>query len=344
MSLFKTPLPLALDLSDYALKILALEEDQKMNRTIRGAKTILLPKGFVQGGIILKKEELIALTKQHIKELTFGKNSPEAIMALPEEHTFLTILTIPKTEEKKRNRQQVLEEAERHIPITEKDMYWDMAETQEEEQILFGAVPKLIADSYAHFLEQCRLVPLALEIESLAIARTLPPQESQSMNIIIDIGATRTGLLFLKGNVVRLAIQIPFSGNALTSAIQETLQCDEAQAETIKKTKGWNDQAIDGALKDCATRFRGELHDAVSDAINFFRSQEKNEVTIQKMFLAGGGGLLPGLPEALHHDLSLQTERLPLPSGIKNSVPIDLSYATAFGLATGGALLTQTFS
>lgn len=116
-------------------------------------------------------------------------------------------------------------------------------------KVLTGVAPKNIVDSYVNVLRQCNLIPLVLEIEAAAIARALITESDNKAKMIIDIGATRTGLIVYDYNTVQFAVSLPISGEKITQEISQTLNLDLRKAEKAKMVCGLDENKCQGALR-----------------------------------------------------------------------------------------------
>lgn len=98
---------------------------------------------------------------------------------MPETKTFIKLIEIPLVENKK-IKETIEQEICQHIPLVKEDMYFDWQiikkitkNNEQKIQILIGATPKNIVDSYADILKKAGLNPLIFEIEACAITRNL---------------------------------------------------------------------------------------------------------------------------------------------------------------------------
>jgi len=237
-------------------------------------------------------------------------------------------------------------------------------------EILITALPKKTIDSYVACFKKAGLEIMALEVESLAIARALIKDgRSTSPILLIDLGATRTGLNIFSGHSLRLASSIPVSSHAFTEIISKGLGIDLSRAEGLKikhglekkvrlKIKERLEKTSEGTktmevfvLFEALIPVLTDLVQQIKKYLNYYRTHTSHEhlltdgKEVEKILLCGGGANLKGLAEFLSLRLKLPVELgnpwiniLPESQKEVPTLPFkkSLSYTTALGLALRG--------
>ena len=351
--MFTNPFPNAfgLDMSDRSIKVVQL-------RRLRGrlpayalvsAGAVRLPEGIIERGEIIEPEK----TRTHIRELLAGEKkarkpiaSKWVVASLPESQTFFKRLTIPKRGDQLLE-DDVWEHAARHMPF-DRDAYylsWQAIPPIENEaettDVVVGAAPKRVANSYTYLLESLGLGVIALESEALSLSRALIPEgaEEEDAMGILDIGATRANLIVSDYGMTQASIALPFSGDDVTATLSQKMgmSLDEAEQKKIdsgldfKKTKGKAFHILATHIDQCAQH--------IKKAITFYDTHFENRHKISVLALTGGSAHLKNLDRVLALKLKMKV-RLGNPwtnVSLKKSsrVPLDapLLYATAVGLA-----------
>lgn len=344
-----------LDISELSLK-LAKVTKRGNQIFLESWNEIEVPSGLIVDGEIINSKKIISLLHALIKNCHGKKiHTKEVIGVLPEPKTFLKLIEIPAVEEKKLA-DAIKQETELHIPFPIDNMYldWQIINNtfynQDKEKIyaLVGASPKTISDQYTELLDDAGLNPVALEIEGIPIARSLIAEEikttiNEFAQVIIDFGATRTGLIVCDHNTIQFSLSIPISGEAVTKAIAVGLNLGMDEAETIKIECGLDKKRCSGSLSKI-------LHDRIDDlvlniqnAINFYYDHFTEPNAVGKVIICGGGASFKDLDKTLSKKLNLTVELgNPLLNLSKNKqkviIPPDrmTSFATAIGLALRG--------
>lgn len=334
-----------LDIGDRSIKLASISP-QSDGFTIVNSNSIDIPEGFFDNGkiintngIVEKITELITTTKGPKLHNTFVHS------ALPETQTYIKLIKIPFMTDSEIP-EAVQWASEHHIPIPPDQIYLDWQVVNREEKhinVLIGAAPKEVSDSYTELLKQSNLVPLSLEIEATPIARALLDhaeiKKDKQHIAIIDMGASRTSLIMYAGSSIQFTNSLPFSGEEITATLAKDLSLSYEQAEKAKIVCGLNPKKCNGALLQVLETNMKELARKVTAAFDFYKSEFELAEPITKIILCGGGAHFQGMQTILSEEL-----QLPVTSGNpllhckvsnKNIIPENklLSYTTAIGLA-----------
>ena len=349
------PEAFGLDLSDLSLKVASLKKTAK-GLKLESFGEFPIREGLVSQGEIQNEEELSRLIGQSVRSLKLQTSF--VVASLPEEKAFLQVIQLPQMKQEE-IKGAVAFEAENYIPYPVDTVYLDsefvppLKNSLDHMAVLVAALPKAIVDSYMSCFTKAGLSPRILEIESLATARALVPQETATSPILLlDMGATRTGFAVFAGKSLRFTASIPVSGFGLTQALSQSLSLPVQEAEELKKTQGIV------SLRDISRRETEPLMPLLSDLVKEVRKYmgyyeshashqhlTQEEKRIKKVFLAGGGANLAGLSEFLSKELEASVvQGNPWVNIFEESLkelpplPFDqsLKYATSLGLALAG--------
>jgi type IV pilus assembly protein PilM len=231
------------------------------------------------------------------------------------------------------------------MPLDINDIYfdWQPIKTNAAEQsVLVGASPKYIVDSYFNILTKAGLTPIALEIEAASIARLLIEHNGEpEPQIIIDMGASRTGLFLYDEGMIKFTISLPISGDLITQLIAESLEMDKEKSEKAKIVCGLDRTKCHGALLSIMGNALDELAEQINKAVIFYRANFANANRIEKLILCGGGANFLGIAEVLKEKTALNVsisdplKRLDCPFDELRSPKIQ-SFISTLGLALRG--------
>lgn len=368
------PEAFGLDISDLSLKIVKLKKSKKFLDLASSGEQPIKP-GVIKKGEIKKEEDLVEIIKDALTQVKGEKiKTKYVVVSLPEEKAFLQVIQMPRmsTEDLK---SAVIYEAENYIPLPIEDVYLDfqvvpLVNHLKNMEILITALPKKTIDSYVSCLKKVGLKIMALEVEPLAIARALIKNErTTSPILLIDLGATRTGLTIFSGHSLRLTSSIPISSHSFTEIISKGLGIDLIKAEKLKikhglekkvrlKIKEKPENTLEGTktmeifvLFEALIPALTDLIQQIKKYLNYYRTHTSPEHLspggkgVEKIILCGGGANLKGLPEFLSLRLKLPVELgnpwiniLPKSQKEVPTLPFEkaLSYTTALGLALRG--------
>lgn len=330
-----------LDIGDLSLKIVLLEKKKNKIRLISyGEKAI--PLGYFAAGEIKKEIEIAKIIKDFVKQQKIS--TPYVVSVLPETKTFIkTFETVPS--EKANLQETIKKEIELYVPFKIEEVYFDWKIVSRESnkiKVLVGVAPKNIVDSYLHLLKMAGLKPLSLEIESVAILDSLLDKKETSLGplAVLDLGATRSSLIMVDGEVIQLTISLPHAGANLTQIIADELKLSFEEAQKIKKDFCENPK--DSKNEVVAKNIKIFFNNLTQSLINHLKFYEENSgKKITKIIVCGGGANLPGLVPHFEENLKIKTIKgNPWVNIFVKEPPISASesliYTTAIGLALRG--------
>jgi type IV pilus assembly protein PilM len=366
------PIAFGLDISDVSLKLVQLKKKEKF-LSLASFGEIKLKSGIVENGEIKNEDELAKIIKEAISKTRGEKIKTKYVVAsLPEEKAFLQVIQMPRMD-KEELENAVYFEAENYIPLPLEQMYLDfqivkpVVDHLDHLDVLIVALPKEIVNSYVSCLKKANLIPVVLELESQAIARALIKNGVTPFpTLIIDCGATKTGLLMFSGYSLRFTSSISISWQKLTQAISKKLNIKFEEAEKLKLQyglEGKNYLKIGQKTKKEAEAI--EVFKAISPLLKEFVGQIKDYLTyyhthihhehlpldskeIERILLCGKGANLKGLTEFLSLELKRSVELgnpwvniLPEPLIEVPELPFEesLGFTTALGLSLRGIKL-----
>lgn len=357
--MFTNPFPNAfgLDIGDMSIKLVQLEnhsfEFKKANYKVVDTRSINLPPGLIVNGEIEKPEEvrkrIIYLLNKKINKKII--KSPWVVASLPESQSFIKLIETDLSPDNLLP-EDIRDIAKKHIPYdNEEDYYieWQIMpnlDNNKETRILIGAIPKKIADIYTYLLESVGLGVVALEIEALAIARSMVTANKEYKNearAILDLGATRSSLIVYDRDIVQFSTSIPFSGEIITTALSQELHISYEEAEKIKTSQGVNYKNRSSKAWHIMSKMTDDLVVNIKNAINFYYSHFPDTNRVTHITMCGGGSNLAKLPEVLSKKLEIEClpghswKNLNSKKPIKMSQTESLGYSTAIGLALRAA-------
>jgi type IV pilus assembly protein PilM len=198
-------------------------------------------------------------------------------------------------------------EAPQHLPIPEEQLIYDYTAVPEatgvpEHQmaIFLSGTHRKLVDGLMTTLERGGLRPAAIELDCLASLRTmewlgLVSPTSQAPLVLLDFGEMGTRISIIRYGVPMLSRTIPTGLHHLRAAVADNLQISAVEAEMALRVRGVRD---DSELAPAVEPWLAGLMESVGRSIEFFLIQNRGAL-LERLFLIGGGAVLPGLAEAL---------------------------------------------
>ncbi|MBI2443671.1 MAG: type IV pilus assembly protein PilM [Candidatus Magasanikbacteria bacterium] len=307
-----------LDIGDLSLKLVQLSylhlPFASPRFRVTAIRTATLPPGYIVNGEI-QQPEMVRHKILHLLGRD-GVNKPIksrwVVTALPDPKTFLKLITLEIPAEEL-TEDDVLYQAKRHLPFDLSEAYLDWQivpedSTESATAVLIGAAPKVIADSYTYLLESAGLEALTLEVEAVAIARTLITRGKTyegEARALLDLGATRTGLVIYDRGSLQFATTLNFSGELLTTALAQELKIGYEQAEKLKIEHGLYASGPHPRYLKAVTPLAEALAADLQRAFTFYREHFPAGNPIMHLTMCGGVSHLKNLSSLLSAKLKI---------------------------------------
>jgi type IV pilus assembly protein PilM len=328
---------------------------------------IALDKGVMKGGVIQEEEKIVAALKAVLASVSGEKiRTRYVVVSLPDNKAFLQVIPMPKLKGQEL-RAAVTFEAENYIPLPLEKVYLDfevvppVLERADRCEVLIAALPREIVDSRISAMSKAGLVPIALELESQAVARILSQEnEIKSPTIIIQIGDDKTNLVVYSENSIRFSFSIPISNRYFIETIMENANSDADGAEHLKTECGI-EEFVRAAVADDVDKDKEDEKRKIFDAlipglvdfvqqvqkcIQYYQTHDEGgtgswKKNADKVLICGSGSNLKGLDEFLALKLNAPVQRVHPPIDIKKieskagglATQNACGYATVAGLA-----------
>lgn len=226
------------------------------------------------------------------------------IVSLPNSAVFTSVIDMPAmTDEQLAS--AIKFEAKKYVPLpfAEVGLSWSVIATDSASRslkVLLIAVPNQVRDNYIKVFHQAGLDLEIIEIEALALIRSLIIDNRQN-SVIIDIGAKNTGLNIIKNGLLQLTRNLNVGGDTITDRIAQSLNITSLRAEQFKKDFGLSKSTfIPEAIKPVLNAIKAEVQQLLA-------LYQAHEVKLDRVILVGGGANLPGIGE-FFNDLGIRVE------------------------------------
>lgn len=242
-----------------------------------------------------------------------GFNTPEVVVSLNEVHVYMRNITLPKMGDSEL-KNSIAYEAEQYIPlpVSEVNLSYQPLDTDVVEEgkmsVQLVAAKKAILDKYVGILKKAKMVPRAIEPETLALGRVLGDTKEMPMGtIILDMGFKRTLIIIAYYGYVRFTRNLAVGGDVITRAIQQGLSLDYNQADEYKKVYGMDQNQVEGKIYEVVKPIVDNIITEVRRASLFFTKQNPG-ANMKRVILAGGTAQMPGVLSYMAANLDLEVE------------------------------------
>lgn len=274
----------------------------------------------------------------------------QIVASLPNSVVFTSVIDMPQIPEDELM-DAVQSEAKKYVPLPLEEVALSWITIQEKPKvnldtnlgtitkpdtgtkILLTAVPTIVVDNYLKVFEQAGLHTLALEIEALALIRSLIGENSETM-LVVDIGAKNTSVNLIDNGYLRLSKNLGVGGDTITTSIAQSLNVSFVRAEQFKKDFGLSSQG-----QQLPQIMRPILDIIKNEAAQLVSLYESRGDRIDKILLSGAGSKIPSLSQyfaSLNKPVVMANpwSRVLYPEKLRPIVePLGLNLAVATGLA-----------
>jgi type IV pilus assembly protein PilM len=231
-------------------------------------------------------------------------------------------------------------EAENHLhgrAIEDVIVNWvKTGETKDGSQVLVMAAPKAELAQRLALLRRAGIEPASVDLDATALYTACHAsgvfEESPNV-VVLEIGARTTNLLLIDGGVLRAVRSFLVGTDFVTSAIQQDLSLPAGEASSKALAGGTDADAllVPAAGRLGAAGAASETSKSVAELEQDVTAQRREELVRklqrevmrsvasaravnepEKVLVAGGGSLLPEVPQALGERLGLPVEPLSL--------------------------------
>ncbi len=199
----------------------------------------------------------------------------------------------------------------KYVPLAPDEYYFDFAILKTDKsdlkvKVLLVAAPKIIVNSITDLIKQVGLKPVAVDIEPLALARTIAAVEN---SVVVDIGTAVSQVTIFQQDSPSVIRLIPIGGQRFTEVIMQVLDLDFGEAERFKQRQ--KDLLQRSELPDGQSELHCQLGEVVAElarevrrTIEYYQLQNKDAVIVN-IVLTGGGAKLDNLALQLSRQLAM---------------------------------------
>ena len=231
------------------------------------------------------------------------------IVSLIESQVVTRLIQLPNLTDKELSA-AVSWEAEQYIPLPIKDVNLQYKiisrpeSTSEKMDVLLVAAPKRMISKYINIVKNAGLKIVAMETESMALARALT-KVGEPPTIIVSMGAISTDLVIADNGNVLFTRSVATGGVNLTKAIMTEFNLPQNQAEQYKQTYGILEDKLSGKVADVLKPVLDVLIGEIQKAIEFSHMHTK-DLPVSRLVICGGGAFLPGISQFLTQRTNLE--------------------------------------
>lgn len=297
-----------IDFGAGALKVAQIRWTRQGPR-LENYAVVPVPAGLMEEGAIREPAQVAALLQATLSQMGVTQSLVGSCVGGPA--ILMRYINLPKVPADEM-RSAMKFEAPQHLPVPEDQLIYDYTLVPEatgvpEHQmaVFLAGTHKKLVDSFINTMTQAGLKPTAVELDCLALLRALQsigavPHSGTTPLVLVDFGEMDTSITIIRYGVPMLTRTIPTGLHHLRTAVVDSLQISMAEAENALQLRGVRD---DPEMAQTVESWMNGLLESIGRSVEFFLIQNRG-ATLERVFLMGGGAILPGMSERLAEHLT----------------------------------------
>lgn len=312
---------IGLDVSDGSLEAAQLRSSSRSTAfQLAGWSRAVLPPGVITAGKLAKPNEFGEVLRRLLAKPTFGSlDGRQVVLSLPEHQCYHYVIPLQSWDSDGGLYNQVQSQLTTRLPLPLDEAYWDWQVVRQETSRLFvyiAAVPREILDPYRQTLRALGLVVASVEPQLLSAERLLwPTQTLAEPMLFLDIGTQETAIATIDDLGIHQSSVAEAGIGPAIAILSRKLKSQPDVIEKVIKTIG---------LRNVKHDKTALIHEAINEQVRLILAEASQHVSyyqsqthvtpalIKNVVMVGGGSLIPGVPEAITHELKL-TPVVPAP-------------------------------
>ncbi len=262
-----------------------------------------------------KKKLRVDGLKSLLKEAKIGTR--RTIFAVPGRSVFTRTRTLPPVPEHKLT-QIVRYEIQQQIPFALDQIALDYQILSKTESggydVMMAAIKVDVVDKHIDALREARRSIDAVDVCPIAAYNWLKHigefGNKGECVALLDLGASTTDIVIERGSQFRFTRPLNLAGNDITSAIRDAFGMNFAEAEKLKRERGFaptGDPQRDGKLGEVIGGVLSRLVTEITRSFAYFRSQPGGG-SIDRILVTGGGVCLRGIVPYLQRQFGVEVK------------------------------------
>ncbi len=306
-----------LDIGSAAVRAAAVDSGRS-RPVLRRFAEMPLPEGAVVSGEIIDEDAVTEAVSALWKRSKLPKK--RVVIGTANQRVVVRQVDVPHMSEAELG-QALPFQVQDSIPIPVEDAVLDFVPVEEFTtpegelmlSILAVAAHREMVDGLLRVVASAGLTAQAVDLQPFALARAVfseSPGFEEGPQGIIDIGASLTQVVLVRGGVIRFVRLLPRGGADFSAALADGLGIDAEQAEEMKRRIGVQPEGSppeagtdEDAARRILTRQADSFIEEIRGSVNYHLTQS-GDAAIDRLVVAGNGARLPHLANRLGRALN----------------------------------------
>lgn len=273
-----------------------------------------------------------------------GIHAKDIAIGVPSSKMFASVVEVPNVSKAELNA-TIKYSAENYVPMKADEAKIDWAVIGQSPtdpnkiEVLVASVLNSFTESRLDLLESLGLNVIAIEPDSLAIARSLVPDGVVDGRLLIDMGDNSTDLVITLGTAPRLIRSVPIGFSTFARMAKQNLNIDQQQAEQILRKFGVSPDKLEGQVARAVSTAVDQFNGEVQKSLKFFASKYTGS-SVGAILTSGYALTIPGLANDISDKSGVAVQaatpwqHVNVPAEMQAGlVPISSEFGVAVGLA-----------
>ena len=314
---------IGLDINSSTIAVLQLEKTKTDLRVARFAST-LTPPEIVREGLLSDPEAVGAAVRELLDSAGMTAKGPAPVtnIGIPGQSVVIRLMPVPKGMPNDELNDVVRQEAINNLPfpIDEANLDWTRVpgtgrtdpDGVEREDILLGAIQKVIVDGYWRMAETAGIQIGKLEISSLAAVRAMAfsGQLKDNLSLVVNIRQDATDITLVNKAVPLFSRSVLLGVETIMESMQRSINASAEEAkELLPRIQLLGVPTVDPRIGQAAQVARsvcGDLTAEVGRSLEFYMSQV-GMVKVDQVIVCGAGTSIPEIDQFIANRLNLNT-------------------------------------
>lgn len=301
---------IGLDIGSRTIKV-AESEEKKNGWALKKFGMIDIEPGLIEDGAIRNPEAVADAIRQLIKVNKIKEIN--VAISIAGFSIIVKNITVP-TKDEEELQETIKFEAEQYIPFDIEDVNLDFQilgtneSNQNQMNVLLVAAKKEVVEDYVNLIKMAGLNPCVIDVDAFALQNIYEINyETEGENVaLIDIGANKTTLNILKGNMSVFMRDVSLGCQQINQKVVSVAGCSLEEAEELYQKED-PEKISTKELTEIVTAVVTDWCTEIRRAIDFFYSTYPDD-QIQKIVLSGGGANIKKFRQLLAVETSSEVE------------------------------------
>lgn len=316
---------IGLDINSYTMSVLQLEKTKQDLKVAKFAST-MTPPDIVREGLLSDPEAVGEAVKELLNSVGLGLKGPAPIasIGIPGQAVVIRLMPVPKGMPVDELGDVVKQEAINNLPfsIEEANIDWQRVpgtvrmdpDGVEREDVLLGAIQKVVVESYQRMAEVAGITLGRLEISSLCGVRSMTHAgllgKDSTLSLLVNIRHDATDITLVNKNVPLFSRSVLLGVETVLEAICRSINCSADEAlELFPKIQLLGVPTVDPRLGQAAQVARSVCSDLTAEvgrSLEFYMSQV-GMIRVDQVVICGAGTSIPEIDQFISNRLNLET-------------------------------------